>query len=683
MMKLSSSVWKLASCALLVALVTACGGGTGGAGTTPAAGASPVASLEISASTRTLRTGSTDAAAITVVAKDASNRTLPKVVVAFSTDSGTLASATSVTDDAGSISATVRVGANRSNRTITVRAAAGSVASQITLNVIGTTVTLTAPPSGASGADIPISVTVSDGNSLPVAGAAVTLSLNGTAQPQVLTTGANGQVSTTVRPTAGGNLDIGASALGATSTPVRVAVASDAMTVAVAPSTLTLGGAGGAVTVSWTQNGAQVAQQVRLSATKGLLRPVGATTGGTQSLVVTAAGPGTPIATLIDNGIVGDSVVTAAAVAGSVSASTTASFAAVQPGSFTVQVASNTITGTTGSAKVDVFVVDSSPSRNPVQGAVVSFFIVSDPTGGSIDQATGVTDSAGKASVTFRPGSRPTSGTDAVVVGASVGTLGTATATLTVAGGPLFVSIGFGNTIQRPTTTEYQKTFNIRVTNSAGNAVSGASVTVRLRPTAFRKGALAFASAGSSGGVWTYALATETTPGTALTPGQFVIASGLYIECPNEDYTNDGILDSSKDFNASGTLEPRQVASVFFSTADGTPLSGGTAATTGTTATDGSAYITVRYSQRFALWAIYEIQVSTAVGGSEGRAQLGYILSGAAEDYTNANVPPAGVASPFGVRLNTTQTGAFTLPSVGATPNFTWPTMPDGCRQKD
>jgi hypothetical protein len=311
----------------------------------------------------------------------------------------------------------------------------------------------------------------------------------------------------------------------------------------------------------------------------------------------------------------------------------------------------------------------------------VSFFIVADPTGGSLDQATAVTDGAGKASVTFRPGSRPTSGTDAVVVGASVGALGTATATLTVAGGPLFVSIGFGNLIQKPTITEYQKVFNIRVTNSAGNAVSGAAVTVRLRPTAFRKGSLVYVVSGASQGAWGYDLATTSTPGTALPTGQFMTRAGLYIECPNEDYTNDGILDGSKDFNASGTLEPRQVASVFFSNADGQPLSAGASATTGTTATDGSAYIAVRYAQRFALWATYEIQVSTAVGGSEGRAQLGYVLSAAVEDFTNSNAPPAGEVSPFGIRINTSSTGQFTLPLSGGTPSFTWPSMPEGCRQ--
>jgi hypothetical protein len=683
---MKSIISRLASLlAVAVALSSSvgCGGGTAGAGAPPtAAGPTGVATLDISTSAQTLRTGSTDAATITVVAKDSNNRVLPNVVVSFASDSGTVAAPNRVTDASGSITATVNAGADRSNRPINVEARSGAIVAQVALRAVGTSITLTAPPSGASGADIPVSVTVSDGNSLPVAGATVALTLNGAAQPSSLTTGANGQASTTVRPTAGGTLELGASALGATATPVRVSVASDAMTVTVAPTTLTLGGTGGAVAVSWTQNGTAVSQQVRLSTTKGLLRPIGSTVVGSQSIIVIPSGPATPVATLIDNGVVGDSVVTAAALTGTVSASTTASFASTQPGSFTVQVASNTITGTTGTAKVDVFVVDSSPSRNPVQGAVVSFFIVSDPTGGSIDQATAVTDAAGKATVTFRPGSRPTSGTDAVVIGASVGTLGTATASLTVAGGPLFVSIGFGNTIQKPTDTEYRKVFNIRVTNSAGNAVSGAAVTVRLRPVTYRKGQLAFSSLNSSGS-WGYGLASPVTlPSSFLAPGQADVTAGWYIECPNEDYTNDGILDPSKDFNQSGALEPRQVASVFFSGPDGAPA-GGALATTGVTQSDGSAYIAVQYSQRFAPWVTYEIQVSTAVGGSEGRAQLGYLLIGAADDFTNQTVAPAGRVSPFGIRLNTTATGSFTLPNSSTTPNFTWPSMPDGCRQKD
>jgi hypothetical protein len=682
MREFSIRIWCAGALSLALALV-GCGGGTGGAGTGPGTGTSSVTSLEISTNARTLRTGSSDAAVVTVVAKDANNRALPNVAVTFSSDSGTLEAPNRSTDANGSVTATVRVGADRSNRQITVQARSGTVTSQVVVQVVGTTVTLTAPPSGASGADLPVSVTVSDGNSVPVAGASVAISLNGAAQATPLTTGSNGQASTTVRASAGGTLEIGAAALGATATPVRVAIATDAMSVTVSPTTLTLGGTGGNVSVAWTQNGVAVAQQVRLSTTKGVLRPIGSTTGS-QSIVVTPAGASTPVATLVDNGVVGDSVVTASALTGTVSASTTASFAAVQPGSFTVQVASNTITGTTGSAKVDVFVVDASPSRNPVQGAVVSFFIVADPTGGSIDQATAVTDGAGKATVTFRPGSRPTSGTDAVVVGASVGTLGTATATLTVAGGPLFVSIGFGNTIQKPTDTEYRRVFNIRVTNSAGNAVSGAAVTVRLRPLSFSKGQLAyFSGAGGSSGLWGANLATATSlAGSSLPPGQFVAPSGWYIECPNEDYTNDGILDASKDFNASGALEPRQVASVFFSGSGGAPISGASA-TTGTTASDGSAYIAVQYSQRFAPWATYEIQVSTAVGGSEGRAQLGYLLVGATEDFTNQSTAPAGRVSPFGIRLNTAATGDFDLPNSTATPRYRWSSMPEGCRQKD
>jgi hypothetical protein len=658
----------------------ACGGGTGGAGTGPTQTVSGVATLEISTSARTLRTGSTDSAIVTVVAKDSANRVLPNIAVQFAADSGTLETSSRTTDANGAVTATVRVGADRANRLIAVEARSGSVVARTELQATGTTVTLTAPPSGAAGADVPVSVSVTDGNSLPVAAARVVVSVNGAAQATALVTGSNGQATTTVRPTAGGVLELGATSLGASATVARVTISSDAMSVTVSPSTLVLGGSGGQVSVNWTQNGVPVTQQIRLSTTKGILRPAGSTTGS-QSIVVV---PGTNVATLIDNGVVGDSVVTAAALSGAVSASVTASFASQQPGSFSIQVASNTITGSTGSAKVDAFVVDASPSRNPVQGATVSFFIVADPTGGSLDQATAVTDGAGRASVTFRPGSRPTSGTDAVVIGATVGSLGTATATLTVAGGPLFVSIGFGNTIIKPTDTEYQKVFNIRVTNSAGNAVSGAAVTVRLRPVSFRKGYLAFFTGAGTSGVWDAGLATPISlPESALPPGQFIERLGWYIECPNEDYTNDGIVDGSKDYNSSGTLEPRQVASVFFSSSDGTPLGGGAATASGTTAADGSAYISVRYSQRFSPWATYEIQVSTAVGGSEGRAQLGYLLSGAASDFTNQQIPPAGAVSPFGTRLNSSPTGSFVLPSAGATPSFTWPSMAEGCRQKD
>ena len=87
--------------------VVACGGGGGSAGTSPFGSGgtgggttSSAASIDVIASSVEVKSAG-DQVTITAIVKDPGNVSLPKAPVTFSTDTGTLTSAATVTDGAG------------------------------------------------------------------------------------------------------------------------------------------------------------------------------------------------------------------------------------------------------------------------------------------------------------------------------------------------------------------------------------------------------------------------------------------------------------------------------------------------------------------------------------------------------------------------------------------------------
>jgi len=190
---------RLAALLAGAAIVAACGdqapGGGTGSGTT---GPTTVASIEVSASRSSMAARAGESVDITVTALDSSRRAVPDVPVTMSADSGVLTSATGATDASGKLVATFALGQDRSNRTVTVKATAGSLSSSATIQVTGTTLTLTSNAStvGGPSASTKLSARLIDAASEPISGAAIVFSTDqGTLSATSSTTDASGTAS--------------------------------------------------------------------------------------------------------------------------------------------------------------------------------------------------------------------------------------------------------------------------------------------------------------------------------------------------------------------------------------------------------------------------------------------------------------------------------------------------------
>ena len=195
---LGSARWlRLAVVLAGAAIVAACSGDQApGAGTSGGtSGPSTVASIELSTSRSSIAARAGESVDITVTALDSARRAVPDVDVTMSADSGVLTSATGTTDASGRLVAKFELGQDRSNRTVTVNAKAGTYSSSATIQVTGTTLTLTSNASSVSGpsAAARLSARLIDAASEPISGAAIVFSTDqGTLSATTSTTDASG-----------------------------------------------------------------------------------------------------------------------------------------------------------------------------------------------------------------------------------------------------------------------------------------------------------------------------------------------------------------------------------------------------------------------------------------------------------------------------------------------------------
>ncbi|MCU0969181.1 MAG: hypothetical protein MUF03_10260, partial [Rubrivivax sp.] len=90
-------------------------------------------------SAATIANSGTESVIATATALDARRNTVAGVPVTISVDNGATATVSGeTTDDAGAVTATIGIGADRSNRTINVVATSGSISRSVTLEVADT-----------------------------------------------------------------------------------------------------------------------------------------------------------------------------------------------------------------------------------------------------------------------------------------------------------------------------------------------------------------------------------------------------------------------------------------------------------------------------------------------------------------------------------------------------------------
>lgn len=320
------------------------------------------------------------------------------------------------------------------------------------------------------------------------------------------------------------------------------------------------------------------------------------------------------------------------------------SFASTFPKTLTLQAAQTSLKS---GSQTQIIARVTDINDNPVSGVTVAFNRLTDPSNGTLDFPMAVTDSVGKAVVTFTAGAN-TTGTDKVRIEATTPSVASAsTVDITVGGAAVFVSIGTGNTLVEDTTTGYQVPHQITVADAAGNPVSNATVALKVIPIKYYKGIYQYDLLNK---VWVpFAGDKKNSP----------------IECSNEDMNLNGVLD--KDFEDNDVKDG--VAGVALGASDypspvnvnvedngdgilwpGNPvtLSSGTV----TTGTNGVGYFSVNYARSQANWIKVKIIATVLVSGSESKAERVFVLPGLAKDFSDpAIMPPGGTVSFYGQGL--------------------------------
>ena len=572
-------------------------------------GSSAVASIDLLPSANTLPSAAGSTVTFLVTVKDASNNTVPGQTVTFRASSGNLVVPTpAVTGASGSLAnVALSPGSDASLRVITVTASVGSVTKSITIPVVGTTVSISGPGSTLMGSTgLAYALKAVDSAGKPIPGATLTLSsfLGNPIAPQSTTTDVAGAASVSYTATVAGTDTLTVSGLGASaSTSVTVSNEDFAFTAPAVATNMPVS-TPNAVTVRYRLNGVGVAGQlVNFSATRGTISPASAVTDAngfaTVSITSSTAGP-----------------VTISAQLGTARATLAAAFVATTPATLYLQANPSAVfpnaSGSVNQSALSATVRDA--VGNPVAGQVVNFTALTDPSNGFITPGSTTTDASGIAVAQFVPGALSTPANGVVLKATVQGTGISSTASLTVSGSALFISIGLSNDLTVVDRNTYAKSFSVYVTDVNGAPVGNKAVTLSVYPPIYRKGRLVYDSVFSNPAQWVY---SNTSP----------------TQCANEDVNRNGILDSGEDTNGNGLLTP------------GLPVLLSPAALT----TDANGYATflLNYGKNYAVWLDTQITARTSVGGTESSKTIAYALEMLAADALSSS-SPANVVSPFG-----------------------------------
>lgn len=620
---------------IVAATLMACGGGGGsslygGGGGTPPPTGPTVASVDVISSQPEVQSGGAQVT-ITAIVKGAGNVSLSNAAVQFSTDTGTISEADVTTDAAGVATAKLSGGNDRTNRTATVTVTAGATNGSVSVDIVGTEISVSGPTTLQLNGTAALGVAVTDGSGSPVANVAVTpTSTLGNLPATAVTTNAQGQATFSYTGANPGTDSVQFSAAGAVTAPQQIIVSGQDFTfVSPAPNAQIAVGASQPLTVRFRVNGVpQAGVTVNFTSTAGQLTasstPTDAAGLATVSISATTASPAT---------------VQASITSPSASATLPIEFVATTPAQLVLQVtptalAPNASGSTTNQAQVLARVTDL--NGNPVKNQTVNFSRDADPSGGNLSQPSAVTDSSGQATVQYIAGATSTASDGIVVRGTVAGSGVTDTATLTVSQSALFIALGTGNTIQNIDEQTYKKDYTVYVTDANGVAVPNVTLTIKALPQRYGKGRLAY-----NGKVWK---AVEVAQGAGAVDVNGDLLAGQYITCGNEDRTfgdadvrsYNGTLDAGEDFNSNARLEPGNVISV----------SPGTLRTD----TTGRGTLSLIYAESYAPWVEIALQVQATVSGTASTTRSVFFVSGSAADFSDEKVAPAGVDSPFGFK---------------------------------
>jgi hypothetical protein len=591
-------------------VLAACGGGSDNSivGTPPGQGA-PVGTLQLLTSSPQIPSDGTAAATITALVRDQNNNVMEGVGVTFQANSGALTvTPGGKTDATGTLTATLNTAGDPTNRPISVSALAGANSqASVTVNVIGTALTITGPaslPLNSQG-DYSVVLTNAGGTGIPNQTIAISSARSNALTVTQVTTDAQGRGGFKMTAGNGGNDTITATALGISATQA-VAVSSDSFkfTTPAAATEVALG-SNVVVTAQWQQNGAGVANSpITFSTTRGTLNTGTVNTDGTGSASVT-----------ISANNAGPAVITAVNASGT-SVQLQIEFVATSPTTLDLQADPFSVPAS-GQSTITAVVRDA--AGNLVKNKTVAF-VLTDTTGGSLSVAQAITNSQGRAQ-TFYNASSTTSRVDGVRIDATVQGLPAVTnfVALTVAQRQVFISLGTGNIINTPNDTQYQDPWVVQVTDAQGNGVDLVDVNVSVLSRRYWDGVRAW-----GGLTWVTRAGTEALPA---------------LGCPDEDVSRNGILDPGDDLNNNHRIEAGNIALVAAHDGGGAQVK---------TDKNGFAYVDVWYAKQYAYWLEVTLEARATVQGTEFSERSTFLLPGAAKDFNKQDTEPPGYVSPFG-----------------------------------
>lgn len=577
--------------------------------------------------------------AITAQVTDAANAALAGATVAFSADSGILTAAEAVTDKTGLARVLLGAGASSANRRIKVGVTVGAKSASGTVDVTGTSITVSGPSVISLGQSGDLTVSLRDSADRAISGARVTfqsangnaLTLKSATTEGAALTDAQGKIVLSLQASRIGADSVSVAALGAgagkaisvESTDLRVtpAVTVDAGGAEALKEVAT--GACQPVDVRFEKQGVGQAGIVNLSTSRGKLYADG---GCSLPLAgaLTLAGGDAPRSYVASNNT-GIATLTAAVANGPTSSTRIEFIAPLTPMSTLSLLADPAVLasnsgGQAAHATLTAVVRDGGVYNNLVKGATIVYSILSDPSGGYLMQPSSeLTGSDGTAHAVYVAGAAD-SGKDGAVIEARIQgattARGSALARLTVNKHALSIQFGTGNTATEYSPTLLQKEFSVLVSDGAGNAVPGVGVTASAWPTRYRKGHF------------------EWIPDDIALPDKGFWYPAAPIEtCLNEDKLRNGVYDAVYDFNGNGVLDP------------GIPI---TVGVSGPSDALGLTKVTLNYPRDRGYWVQVELTVRGSVGGTESSASTVFWLPTLSKDFNVRHISPPGQPSPYG-----------------------------------
>ncbi len=588
----------------------------------------------LTSSPQLLSEGNAEGVLITALLKTGDNNPFAGATVRFSADSGSIQvvkitdsdAEAGVTDSSGRAQARLTTQGNAMNRDIIVTASSGALSQTITIQVVGTELSIVGADSSTLGSQAEYSVFLTDSSGSGIGGQQLALSsaLN---NPIVDTSGTNfvtdngGRVIISLTAQNAGTDTLTVSGANATPTNKQITISDDNFVVSrddgLALETDIPTNISTSFTVTWNKNGSiadVIGKTINISATRGTLSTnvasIALTGDAHFSIQSDNAGP-TTITVSTDE-------------TDGPSRQFSFDFIAEVPNSIELQANPSTVGINTGGSTAEqstIIAVVRDAKNNLVKGKMVEFTL-NDITGGNISPSAAMTDQFGRASTVYTAGAIP-SAQDGVRLQATVVENPNVSneVLLTVAQRGVFISLGTGNSIIEPNATVYEYPYTVLVNDINGAPVSGAAVTLSAVPTRYFKG-------------FRYLPESVTADGWVTV---YTVPNG----CVNEDLNNNGLLEPNEDVNQNGRLDPGNVITFEPDTV--------------VTDSNGFASFNLVYPQENASWLEVNLTAKTVVSGSEDSDSAIFVVGGSASDFASSDLTPPGTPSPYGVGGNSSE----------------------------